>query len=145
MQPNSGFSLVEIVVVVGIFSLLGTVSITMYIEYKNKTAFTLAQAEVTQLINTATLNARSGVGDTDWSLYTKDNHVTLFSGNDYTLRDPENDTVLTLTNETIVSGPEMLTFSQVSGFPDSGGLYTVHSGGTEVIITINEYGTVEVK
>ena len=142
MQDTRGFSLVEIVVVVGIISLLGSVSVATYIAYRDQADFTSTHTSLLQLIESARHQARTGVADTSWSLELESDRITLFAGTDYATRDDSLDHVLLLPPDTTLTGPDTVTFLQVTGYPDPPASYELQSGDDNVEITINTYGTV---
>lgn len=145
IKQQSGFSLVEVLVVIGIVAILSTVSVSSYVNHKTQNEFELASTELVRHVNLAQQNARLGYQDSDWSLYKNENTVTLFAGDDYDSRDTAKDKDFEVNSRINISGPDTITFQKVSGYPKAVGTYTVGDGERSQVISINEYGTLTIE
>lgn len=137
-QKNQGFSLIEIIVVMCIFSILIGIVTTNLLNSKQKassaTSTTLLVTDITQQHLKAMIGENDGSGITSKGIYFEPTKYTLFSGNQYDAGDAKN---------YIVALDDQQQFANIT-FPNSTLLFASVSGevvnyatGTSSVTFIN--------
>ncbi len=80
---DSGFTLVEMVVVLGIVSLLIALSVPAYTILRRQNDLELAMTTVAQALRQAQLHSQAGVNDGLWGVKMETGQVTVFQGDSY--------------------------------------------------------------
>jgi Tfp pilus assembly protein FimT len=89
--------------------------------------------------------AAAGDGDVKWGVAFSTSMVTQFKGESYASRDPAYDRTNDLGSRISISGADEIVFMPPFGDAYASGTVSVTDGTRSAIITINEYGTVEVQ
>lgn len=140
-KSYSGFSLIEIVLVIGIVGLLATVSTSVYSSFKAHENLEIATTGTVEAIRHAQANAQSGKGDSVWGVEILPNSVVIFKGESYASRDASADQSLGFSSGIIASGLSEIVFSKVIGSTDDVGTITLTNSYGIKNILINEKGT----
>ena len=112
------FTLVEILIVVGIIAILASFSFSVGLNfYKSQQLETQAQ-EILQTLRRAQSKAMSIELDSTFGVYLTDDNYTLFKGTSYATRDVQYDEVFDLPQIINVSGLSEVVFSKVEGIPN---------------------------
>lgn len=136
----NGFTLVEIVLVLGIFAILSTVSFSTYTQFRGRENLETATMSIVEALRHAQANAQSGKADSVWGV-SIGSTVTLFKGTSFSGRDISYDQVVGLSSGVSVSGLSEITFAKVTGSPMTTGTTTLsNSFGSKNIYT-NAKGT----
>lgn len=140
-RNNIGFTLVEVVLVIFIFSVLVGFSMPVYNRFQNSNNIELVVIEAVQILRRAQILSQASDGDSNWGVYIASGQMTLFKGSTYLSRDTNYDEVYTLAGPINISGLQEIVFNKFTGEPQSTGTITF-SINTNVnkTITINSKG-----
>lgn len=116
---RSGFALLELVIVIGILSVITGLSIPAYREYQIRSDLDKTAQQVTQGLGRAKLLAVSGERDAGWGFYVPSG--TLYKGTSYAERDTAFDEVYPMPSTIAVTGLLDIAFSRVAGDPSDTG------------------------
>ncbi len=138
---SQGFSLVEIIIVIGIIALLGGISTSVYNSFKAHENLEIATTGVVEAIRHAQGNSQVGKGDSVWGVKILSDSVLIFKGSSYTSRDSSADQLLHFSGGVVASGLSEIVFAKLVGSTsDIGTIILTNSYGTKNIY-INEKGT----
>lgn len=126
-----GFTLVELILSVGILSMLAGLSLPLYASFYNRTNLDSTADQVAHALRRAQGFSRSANGDTTWGVRLQSGSVVVFKGASYAARDVDYDETISLNNIT-PSGVSEVVFTKLYGAPSATGTVTL----TET--TINE-------
>ncbi|MEI7718881.1 MAG: type II secretion system protein [archaeon] len=139
---KEGFSLVEIVVVLGIFALLFSISTSVYNNFKSHSNLEITVNGVVEAIRMAQSNAQSGKGDSKWGMKIVTNKVVVFKGDNYTSRDVSFDESFGFSGEVVTGGVSEIVFEKLTGTTLTTGTIILTSNTENKNINVNEKGTV---
>lgn len=137
-----GFSLVELVVTIGIFSLFATISTSIFRTTYARSDLDIAAQSVASAFRHARTNAERSKEDSAWGVKISPDSIVVFKGNAYANRDASVDQSLTFPRGVGASGLSEIVFNKVSGAPNSPGTSTLSSAAGTREVSINEKGTV---
>lgn len=141
-----GFTLMEIMVVIGITALLIVVSFPLYTYFQT---FNVALAERQELIEDLRLveaQAQQGLNDSAFGIsVTSASSYTLYQGATYQTRNQSKDIVRSLPTNITVSGISEINFQKKTGLPSTTGTFTIThtANNAQKIITINSQGLIQ--
>ena len=138
---KQGFSLVELLIVIGIFMLIGNISYTVYTNTKSHYSIEIGSGSIVETLRVAQANAMHGKLDSNWGVFIGSEHITMFVGDSYNTRDSGQDVMLSLPPKLVLTGVNEIVFENITGIPSVSGTITLHNGETVMNILINEKGT----
>jgi prepilin-type N-terminal cleavage/methylation domain-containing protein len=140
---SHGFSLIEVLLVMGLFTIIIGVSFPVYQQTQNHNAAILAANAIEQSVHRAVMLARSGQQDGSWGVRVASGAVTLFYGETYATRDTDYDEIYTIPSTITFSATPEMVFEKYTGFTDSPQSITVSSpSGGGVTLSILTSGVV---
>jgi len=137
----SGFSLVEIIIAIGIFSLLLGVSSAFYNRFGSASQLEIATNTVVESLRSAQAKTMMVNSDTRWGVKIALAQVVIFKGSSYTTRDQSVDQIFSVSGSVIPSGLSEIIFTPVMGNPTAIGTITLSNTAGTKNISINEKGT----
>jgi prepilin-type N-terminal cleavage/methylation domain-containing protein len=137
-----GFTLVEIVIVIAIFSIFASVSFSSYASFKSKNGLTIAVYDVVDALRNAQSNARKMKEDSKWGVKILSNQAIIFKGASYSSRDSNFDRVLEFSKDVQASGFDEVVFDKINGWASNTGTTTLSGREGDKKIYINEKGTI---
>jgi len=141
---NRGFTLIEVLLSLGVIAILAGLSIPVAVNFQRSGQLAETALSVRQAYARAQVLSRNQINDTSWGVYADTTGVTIFQGTSYATRNPDYDEITPISGVT-VTGVTELTFAQLSGTPSTTGSTTLtNSIGDQILISINEFGVVEV-
>lgn len=142
-MSNRGFTLVEMMLSVGILSLLAGLSLPVYQSFQNRNELDLNTQNLVSALRRAQTYARGMHGDSQWGVSVQSNTITLFKGTSYATRDTAYDETSAISASTATSGLTEIMFAKLSGAPATTGNVTLTSTNNDVrTVTINAKGMV---
>lgn len=136
-----GYTLVEIIVVIGIIALLATISTSVYSNFSANEKLKIATMGVVEAIRHAQANTQSGKGDSSWGVKVFSDSVIIFKGSGYASKDSSYDQSFNFSGGVVASGLSEIVFAKVTGSTINTGTITlINSYGSKDIL-INEKGT----
>lgn len=137
-----GFSLLELIIVISIFSIFAGMTTTTYYSMKSHTNLELATGSLVEAVRFAQSSAQSGKGDSKWGVKTLTDKIVIFKGNDYTSRDTAFDSTFDFSGGVIVSGLSEVVFEKITGSTLTVGTMSLAGTSENRNIVINEKGTI---
>lgn len=137
-----GFTLVEVIIVIGILAIFSTISTSYYTNYKNYSFLKIGTYNIVESIRHAQGNAKRNNGSNSWGVKITSGDITIFKGSSYVSRDNSFDQVLDFPKGVILSGIDEFVFDQVTGDTTDVGTTTISNAEGSNNIYINEKGTI---
>ena len=141
---QSGFTIIELLLIIGIMSIVGTMSVSFYGRFltQNGVANT-----VDQLVNTVrkaqiySMESRksSTVG---WGVNYSSNTITMFQGATYAGRNVVLDEKFSVSPAITISGLTEIDFARLTGTPNVAPTITVSGSGISKVITVYSTGAI---
>ena len=124
-QKNSGFTLVELLTILGILIIITVTAVPAYRNFQKESDLTNSAEEIINILRVAQSKTLASEQDSQWGVYfsttTTPNQYTLFKGLDYDSRDTSSDQNYTLsssveTNEIDLTGSDSeVVFNKLIG------------------------------
>lgn len=140
-----GFTLVEILLVIGIFAILVSLITPLGLDFYRSQQLETDSQGIIQFLRRAQLKALFQENDSQYGLFLTSSNYILFKGNSYLARDPQYDEVFNLSNVIGVSGINEVVFSKLEGKPNVIGNIILSTGGDSRIININALGRINLE
>ena len=159
MLSTRGFTIIEIVIALGISAMLFGLSTRGVFQLSQRLRVSPSDTGIIHLLSTAALRSRLGKEESSWGVYFPYDEETrlsdrmiLFSGNSYAARDPDDDRSYPLSStihfKTVsLSGPlassgndHEVIFSPFSGSTENYGSLTLEVYGEEQHILVSKQG-----
>ncbi len=142
MLSRAGFSLLELLVVIGIFSIFVSMSTSIYTNSRSHTNLELSTGSLVEAIRLAQSSAQSGKGDANWGVKILTDRIIIFKGSDYSGRISSFDEIFNFSGSVSATGLSEIVFEKISGVTTTIGTVVLTSGTEVKNITINERGTI---
>lgn len=139
---SRGFSLIELLIVIGIFALLFSVSTSVYNSFRSHSNLEIAVSSVVEALRFSQSSAQSGKGDSKWGVEIPTSQITIFKGNSYASRDIPFDESFVFAGGISASGLGEVIFEKLTGITSTVGTIILTNGNESKNIVINEKGTI---
>jgi prepilin-type N-terminal cleavage/methylation domain-containing protein len=139
---KKGFSLLEVLIVIGIFAIVASISTASYYNYKSHTNLELATNGLVEAIRFAQASAESGKFDSKWGVKVFADKVLVFKGDSYDSRDLDFEQSLSFSGNMSNGGLSEIVFEKLNGETSMTGTMTLTNEYGSKNININEKGTV---
>jgi len=139
---SSGFSLVEVLVVISIISVILGIAVFSFRSFQVKSDIDISQANIVHQLRRAITLARASEGDSDWGVYIQSESATIFKGNSYTGRDSSFDEVQELKKKVVPQQNYEIIFTKFSSEPQYVGNIVLNSQDNTKTININIKGVI---
>jgi prepilin-type N-terminal cleavage/methylation domain-containing protein len=138
---QDGFTIVELIVVLGIFALFAGLSSAAYTSTASQSNLEVAALSTVEAVRHAQSNAREVQGDAPWGVRILSNRVVVYRGESYASRDTGFDEEFALPRGVTVGGLPEIAFQKVTGVTGDTGTVTLENKQGTKNISINEKGT----
>ncbi len=142
INKNLGFSLLEVVFVLGVLALVASISAPIYHAISEKNNLDIATQGLVQAMRRAQTLAQNGKADSAWGVNIASNSVTVFAGLNYLSRIPSYDETYYFPGSVRSSGLNQIVFSKLTGQPQTTGTTTITSGFGNKTVVINQVGSI---
>jgi prepilin-type N-terminal cleavage/methylation domain-containing protein len=141
-----GFTVIELLVSLGIIIVLSAVIITTFIQFKKNQALSKDTETVVEVLSQARNQTLSSKNSSAYGVHFASNKITLFTGNAYSVSDPANqdfnlnstDTVLTIS---LTGSGTDVVFNRLTGETSQDGTVIISSPGLSQSKTVTIYKT----
>lgn len=141
-KNKSGFSLVEIIIVLSIVAILLGISLPIYNDFRRSNDINLATNSVVNALRFTQLRSVAINEDSSWSVKVSED-IIVFKGNNYVERNASFDKIFNLPNGVNISGVLETHFAKFSGLPDITGDIILTNQNVSKTISINQKGMVD--
>jgi prepilin-type N-terminal cleavage/methylation domain-containing protein len=141
-HTTKGFSLVEVIVVLGIVAILTTTVMSVYKNLNTQNEIILTAQSVVHSLRSAQVHARASASDSSWGVYVESGMVTVYKGAEYTVRDDSFDKEISFPESTTFSGLNEISFLKFTGLPQVDGVMTLTNSNESIDIIVNEKGMI---
>jgi len=135
-----GFTVIEMLLVIGIIGILGLVSFPGIFQVLSQGYFTNTVERMVRTLRTAQSYSLSGKADSSWGVHYEEGKLVLFKGTDYAARDPSFDAVTAVPVAVVVTGWSDLYFDRLRGNPSAPLSVMVEVYGRAGTISVNSQG-----
>lgn len=142
-KPSFGFTTTEMLLVVGIMTIITAVAAPLYVALNNSNQLDAATSALVQDLYQAQSHSRNQSQDSSWGVAVNGQNIILFSGTSYASRNPANDVTYVVPSGVTIGGTTQIVYSALYGLPTSTGSFTLSAGGKTNTVTINSKGNVE--
>lgn len=140
---SQGFSLIELLIVIFIFGVIASMSVSAYKQTQGQQQAQLAANTLASSFRRAQIQAQAVSGDSQWGVKIQDKSIIVFKGNSYASRAAASDELITLPASVYFSGLEEVVFTKMFGLPQTTGTTTITGfAGQPFNVVINSKGTV---
>lgn len=142
--PN-GFTLIEVIVVLGIFAILSTMGLLVSMDSYRSYSFRSEQTVVLSLLQKARNQSMANINQKPHGVYIDQVGVqyTLFQGADYSHRDTAQDIVFPGNASYVLGGVPEVDFTQLTGNPATAGNITIDDHIHPLVtISVNSEGQI---
>lgn len=144
LKNKSGFTLIEIMLVVALMVAIGGISVPVYQTFQVKNDADVAAYTIAQTLRRAQALSQSGTGDSAWGVHIQNGGAILFKGISFAGRDLAYDEVSEISSSIIPSGISDIAFSKLIGEPQTTGSIILTTSNNDIkTITINAKGIIE--
>ena len=129
-STKRGLTLIEIIVVLGIFAIILAISMTVFINSRKTASLNSIRDTIVSTLEQAKSNALAGKGGTTHSVVFASSSFTMFTGSTFNASSTSNrihniDTGFALS--TTYTSNNTVTFSRLNGLPQASGTITIKS------------------
>ncbi len=142
-QINSGFTLIEFLLVVALVTTLSLLSVGFYSRFLTQDAVANTVDQLTGDFRKAQIYAMMGRGDGNWGVNFATNTLTLYRGASFATRttaDKAFDETFSINQNISISGFSDLNFTKRTGLPGATPTITISGNNTTKTVTINAQG-----
>lgn len=137
-NKQHGFTLLEVLLSVGIITALAGLSLPVFMSFNNRNDLDLAAQVVADSLRRAEVYSRGVSGDSQWGVKVQPGAVVLFKGATYATRNTDYDETTSISGALTVGGSDETVFSKLGAAP---------SGASSIVLassSINETRTVTI-
>lgn len=139
----SGFTLIELMLTVGILTILLIISAPIVQRYVLRNDVDVVSNVITQDLYRAQSLARNGENDGKWGVNVQNGSITIFQGNSYATRNIAKDEVYTFSSSISFSGQTEYVFEKFTGKVLVPGSITVVNASDNKVIAVSSQGVIE--
>lgn len=139
---RSGFTMVEVLLVLMMFTAVAAISIPLSIDYQQRGDIDMAQATFSQGLRRAQQLSMSGEGNSAWGINAVSGKITVFKGATYATRDTTYDEDYSLSTAVVMTNQLEYDFAKTTGLPAQTGTATFTNGAYQKTVTVNAKGVV---
>lgn len=141
-----GFTLIEILLVIGIFGVLISFILPLSLTFYKSQQLEVQAQSIVQILRSAQLKSMATESDSSFGVYFTSGSYTLFKGNSYLTRDENYDEIFDLPKIVNVSGTLEIVFLKLEGTPKVQPAYIILNTDSDTRkIDINEVGRINLE
>lgn len=145
MRNKQGFSLIELLITIGITVSISVISIPLYSNLQASTRLDESVAQVIDFLRAGRERSRAGLRNDSYGVYINplDSKVVLYQGASYAIRNATYDQILNLESGVKIATTIPLNevnFSKSTGFASAVGRIELDFDGRKRNVEVNQYG-----
>ncbi|MBI4119667.1 MAG: prepilin-type N-terminal cleavage/methylation domain-containing protein [Parcubacteria group bacterium] len=137
-----GFTLIEIVITVGIFLIVMGIGLFVGLDFYRGSALTAERDTVVSILRSARSDAFNNLHELPHGIFIDADRYILFSGASYASRDPQFDEVIFKSPAVDASGTQEIVFQQLSATTGASGTIILSYDTRSVTIEVNGEGRI---
>jgi Tfp pilus assembly protein FimT len=141
-KDNFGFTLFEILVVMGILIILISLGLFISNDFYKGYNLRLERNTVVSILQKARNQSMSNIGQLNHGVYVSGDSFTIFQGPSYAARNISLDQIISSSPSITHSGINEIIFSQLSGQSSASGTITLNNGISSITIDVNYEGAI---
>ncbi len=145
MKPSPGFTLMEVLVVLGIVVLLAGMTLTIGSQTVRNTEFDRVRETIRTELAAAQADTIGGTLDSGWGVAFATGTVTRYRGTSFAARVTSYDRVTTFGNGVTISGTTDVVFTRPKGLPSAASTIVLTDGTHWATTTVNLAGGIDVQ
>ena len=142
---EQAFTLIEILLVVGILAILGSLALSLGLDFYKAQQLNVHTEGIIQSLRKAQMKAMSMENDSNFGVFLTNDSFVLFKGDSYAGRDIQYDEVTSLPQILTVSGIQEVVFSKFEGTPSITGNIVLSNDIDNRTLNINEVGRINLE
>lgn len=142
-QRHKGVTLMEVLIVIAIFSILTSAIFLGYINFTSRNNLQIATLSLVEALRFAQTNAQATTDDSKWGVLATSSQIIIFKGSSYINRNPSFDQTLNWPREIAPSGLIEIIFEKMTGETFNIGTTTLTNNNSEIKnVYINTKGVI---
>ncbi|MEO8785421.1 MAG: type II secretion system protein [Candidatus Saccharimonadales bacterium] len=142
-KRSAGFTLLEMILVMGIITIIMAVSVPLYASLSNRNQLQVSVSLLAQDLYQAQANSRAQLNDSAWGVAFNGQTITLFQGNSYASRSSSQDVNYVVPSAIKMSGDSQVVYSRLYGLPTATANFSLSGAGQTMPLAVNSKGMVE--
>lgn len=143
LKQAAGFTLLEMILVMGIITIIMAVSVPLYASLSNRNQLQVSASLLAQDLYQAQVNSRAQLNDSAWGVAVNGQTITLFQGNSYVSRNTTQDVNYVVPSAIQMSGASQTVYSRLYGLPTTTANFSLSGAGQTIPVAVNSKGMVE--
>jgi len=144
-SKKKAFTLVETLLVIGIFTILVIATLPLSLDFYKKYQLNLCTEELVQSLRRVQLKSISIEQDSRFGIYFTEGKYVLFRGNSYAAREVQYDEIFDLPQTINISGLQEIVFTKAQGLPSVTGNIVLSNNIENKTIDINSLGRINLE
>lgn len=145
MKPSPGFTLMEVLVVLGIVVLLAGMTLAIGSQTVRNTEFDRVRETIRTELSAAQADTIGGTMDSGWGVAFATSTITRYRGTSYASRVTVYDRLTTFGSGVTVTGTRDVTFTRPKGLPLVAATIIIKDGIHTATTTVNLAGSIDVQ
>lgn len=138
-----GFTLLEVLLSVGIITILTGIMLPVYRPFQTQNNLDVAAQIITQTLHRAQVLSQSGQSDARWGVFVQSGSVTLFQGVTYANRNTSFDELYEISTAIVISGTQEFVFTKLRGELSAGSAsITLSTESQSRTLSVNNKGMI---
>ncbi len=146
MKQHQGFSIIEILIVLGIMAILTGITFSVFSSVKKAQALEKDRDSIIEVLRQARSQTLSSKNASQYGVHITSSQITLFTGTSYSVGNSSNQDFILQGSDTIVTisltgGGSDVVFNRLTGETNQNGTITISSPSTSQTKTVTIYKT----
>jgi prepilin-type N-terminal cleavage/methylation domain-containing protein len=142
MKKHQGFTLIEVILVIALFAMIGLLAAPVLSKFLTQTYLQSKTQEVESALRTAQINSVSGKANSKWGVNISNSSIKIYKGNSFATRDASADITYDIPGSVTITSTDV-NFDKLTGKPNSAATIVISSSVGTKTVTLNAAGTVD--